>query len=277
MEHLKEEYFTYLISSPVKDVKSMREKLKYLCVELDTLDFKVMVFSIGDFEILYRSYPPKDFNLLMFAIINVIEETMLGFCRSFIFKDEAFKCVVFKSGIAEITVIMNIKAECEALSDKTYDAAQVCRERLNKYLGFPVSIGIGRFYSEPWDIHISYKEALRAVQNRLVAGKSGVTDIEDIGACCEYPYGLLDELMQQVKAGEGVKADEAYRAFFEELYSKNVEFPQIIKRLLIQLVFILGVSPDSGQLDRLEACQGIDEIKCGIGELVGRACEGHNK
>ncbi len=230
MPLLRGEYFNSLLKNPVKDKNKMQEKLDYLGADLGLEHFRVMVLSLDDYEVTAESFTSRDYDLLIFAVMNIVEETMA----------ELAKAVVFKSGTAEISIILNANNS----TDEVLTVAELCKDRIREYLGQSVSVGIGRYYSEPEDIVTSYKEACKAVQNRFVTGKNSIISIDNIEVCSnvrfKYPYETAGELLQYMRIGASSKAKEVYGKFVEELQSSNTGFPQLMKRYLINFVSVIS-------------------------------------
>lgn len=274
---LRGEYFNSLISAPVKDLKKMEDKLKYLGVELDTNNFRVMVVSLDDYEAIHRTYTCEDFDLLMFAVINIIEETVSEYGSN----------VTFKSAKSEVCIVMNLH---ENLSDNIFTAAELCRDRIKEFLEQSVSVGIGRFYSDPQGICHSYREALKAVQNRFITGKGCIINIDDIDVGGDirfrYPYELADELLQYLTVGAAARASEVYEQLVSELYNNNMSCPQLIKRYLVQYVSIIskklmenGISMEDiigseiEYVTRLETYQTLEDVSVELNRLVNTVCD----
>lgn len=225
---LKSEYFTHLVTYPEKNTQNMRDKLHYLGVDLDTENFRVMVVSLDDYETVSASNSIEDYNLIMFAVITILEESI----------DEFMKNVVFKSGRSEITVIMN---EDDHVSDGSiFNLAELCRERMNEYLELSVSIGIGRCYAHPQDISTSYREAVKSVENRFITGKNSIINIcnIDVGSHekFKYPKDTANELLKYIGIGAVERVQEIFEQFISEVYNNNPGLPRLIKTYLGQFI-----------------------------------------
>jgi len=273
MPLLREEYLKFIIKNPIKLKDKMKEKLNYLGIDLGVENFRVMVILLDDYETTINTLSLGDYDLLIFSIINIVEETVMGFEKS----------VVFKSGTEEVSVILNAEVD----TDTMFNVAELCTERIKKYLEWSVSIGIGRYYKEPNGIILSYREALKAVQNRFITGKNSIINIDNIDIIdkvhFEYPYESSNELLQYMGIGAVSKAEEVCGLFIEELQTNNKGFPELIKKYLVDYISVIsrelivnGISIDDIVGDeiecmhKLEAYNTMDEISNELKGIVNK-------
>ena len=206
---VKDKYFTYLVSDVENEIIGMKEKLSYLDVDLDVENFTVMVVSLDDYEKVYSLEYGGDYDLVMFGIVNILEETTGWFCKN----------VVFESNKSTIAIIMNDK------DNNIFSIAEKCKQRINQYLHLSVSIGIGRQYERPQDISVSYKEAVQSVENKFTIGKNSIISINDIDVTGDitfrYPHKILENLIRYMKIGAVERVEEIFESFIEEIRNKN--------------------------------------------------------
>lgn len=273
---LRGEYFNSIIKNPIKDKTKMKEKLEYLGVELGLENFRVMVLSLDDYKPTVDDLSSIDYDLLMFAAMNIIEETM----------QELDRAVVFKSGAAEICVIINTDSD----PDRIFSAAELCKDRINHFLSQSVSIGIGRYHRDAEEITASYREAVKAVQNRLIIGKNSIINIDNIDVCSsvrfKYPYEAAGELLEYIRVGASSKVEEVYNGFVQELYTNNTGFPELIKRYLINFLSTMSreliengisfndiVGDEIEAMRRLETYGTLEEISGELKSIIIRVAE----
>jgi two-component system response regulator YesN len=261
---VKSKYFTCLTTFPENDIRRMKEKLNYLEVDLNIENFRVMVVSLDDYENVYSSNSVESYDLAIFGIINILEETIGGFCTN----------VVFESDKSEIAIIMNDKNK----DSDIFSIAENCQKKIKQLLCLSVSIGIGRYYERPGDIPASYKEAVRSVENRFIIGKNSIISISDVEARGEitfrYPYKISEDLIRYINIGAIERVQEIFDLFIEEIRNKNSNLPKLIKSYLGQFIFTISKNLTSdgisikevlgdeleyvNKLDRLET---LDEVK----------------
>lgn len=187
---VKSKYFNYLINFPECDNERMKEKLSYLEVDLDVEDFRVMVVSLDDYENVYSLNSVENYDLVTFGIMNILEETIGVFCRN----------VVFEKEKSEIAIILNDKSK--DMDSNIFSIAEECKRRIKEHLCLSVSIGIGRHYKSSENIPISYKEAVKSVENRFIIGKNSIISINDVDVSGDitfkYPYKISEELIRYI-------------------------------------------------------------------------------
>ncbi|MGH4051595.1 MAG: response regulator [Clostridium sp.] len=225
---VKDKYFTYLVSHAENDIEGMKEKLSYLEVDLDVEGFRVMVVSIDDYENIYSLNLGKNYDLLLFGIVNILEENIGTFCKN----------VVFKTDKSTISIIMNDKY------NNIFSIADKCKKSINKYLHLSVSIGIGRHYERSQDIPVSYKEAMQSVENRFIIGKNSIISVKDIDVSGDrtfrYPHKILEDLIKYIKIGAVERVEEIFDSFIEEIRNKNPNLPKLIKSYLSEFIFSIS-------------------------------------
>jgi len=257
---VKSKYFNYLMTFPENDIKRMKEKLIYLEVDLDIENFRVMVVSLDDYENVYYSNSVENYDLVTFGIINIIEETVGVYCTN----------VVFESDKSEIAIILNDKNK--DMDSNIFSIAEDCKNRIKEHLNLSVSIGIGRQYKNSEDIPVSYKEAVKSVENRFIIGKSSIISISDVDVSGDitfkYPYKISEELIRYINIGAVERAEEIFDLFIEEIRNKNPNLPKLIKNYLSQFIFTIskelivdGISIKEVLGDELEYVNKLDRLE----------------
>ncbi|MBU3110066.1 response regulator transcription factor [Clostridium lacusfryxellense] len=225
---VKDKYFAYLVTHAENDIEGMKERLSYLEVDLDVKNFRVMVVSIDDYENVYSLHSGENYDLVMFGIVNILEETIGMFCKN----------VVFETDKSTISIIMNDQY------NNIFSIAEKCKESINQYLHLSISIGIGRHYERTQDIYVSYKEAMRSVENRFTIGKNSIISINDIDVSGDitfrYPHKILENLIKYIKIGAVERVEEIFDSFIEEIRNKNPNLPKLIKSYLSEFIFSIS-------------------------------------
>ena len=128
-------------------------------------------------------------NLVMFSIINVVEELSEEIGRGY---------GVELADDRGVALLLNIEEE---YTKERYisELAFKTKEFFKQYFGFTLTVGIGNIYRDITMVHESFLEANRAVYYRLVKGYDNVIFYEDIKNRQEekykYPVELEDALI----------------------------------------------------------------------------------
>jgi two-component system response regulator YesN len=127
--------------------------------------------------------------------------------------------------------------------ESVYRYAEHIQEAVRTYLGFTVSIGFSRTFSEWSEVPMAYKEALEALKYRVKLGNEALIPIEDVlsGASghsthSAYPGKLSEELRGAIKVSDREKAAELLDRFMLEL----VKPPFHLQKYQFSLIRLLG-------------------------------------
>lgn len=180
------------------DIKSMGE---ISGVRLGYPYFTVLVFLIDDYSQFKKENDEKTQNLIMFSIINVVEELA-----------QEVGCGYGVELIDDrgITLLLNSKAEynreryISEISFKTKDF-------FKQHFGLTLTAGVGNTYDDIVKVHESFLEANRAVYYRLIKGYDHVIFYEEEKENQEmeyrYPADLETELILAMKQGKSSEVE----------------------------------------------------------------------
>lgn len=110
-------------------------------------------------------------------------------------------------------------------------------------LGISITIGIGRYYREPLEIHKSYLDAVSVLRQRCYVSDTHVMHIEDIGHLnplpIHYPFHYERDLLDKVRCGERKQAKEALRQLLAEIFTSQVRM-ETVKAYVLELLIVLS-------------------------------------
>lgn len=128
---------------------------------------------------------PEDWELLKYAVYNIVEETMN--------KHQLGKIIMNNDSIAIISCYNT--ENLGEFKNRIHTYLEEVIHFVYKYLKQPLSIGLGRVCEALSEIHKSYIEALNALDYRAILGKNKIIDINDV----EPIYNERLELDQQIE------------------------------------------------------------------------------
>jgi two-component system, response regulator YesN len=217
---LKEKYLTRMITPEKKRLDKVQEDFLDLQIGLELKSFAVIVERIDRFSVLCESNNSKDIELFKFAVKNITEE-ILG---------AEYKCEVFEYNNDLVTIVNVYNQECISTISAL---ANDIKTNISKLLGFSVSIGIGRYYEDINNIHLSYNEALKSIEAVFFMGPDSVIKYEDIFDCFEseacYPVNEEKEILQCIKLGNTEKLVLALDEFFNALCPEKLLKDHLIR------------------------------------------------
>ena len=217
---LKEKLLTRLVKGEINDLQYIREKFELFKVNLDVKNAAVALIRMDEMQLIAKNYGSEDIELMKFAIKNIIEEILSGI----------IKCEVFENN-DDVAVMLNTgnSAEIMPFLNKIKDSIK------NK-LGLCVSVGIGNSYEDLENVHLSYIEAVKAVETRFFLGEDIVvcySDIQDMDKE-ESPYPIKEEkiILDSLSSGNIDKLEANLNRFFDNLLSGTYSKGSHIKSAL---------------------------------------------
>lgn len=191
---MRNQIITQLLKDKSYDLDSGIDKTCGL--ELDLPYFVVMIFLIDDYNQFEADSEQNIKDLIIFSIINVIEELSEELGVGYGVE------LVNDRGVA---LLLNLKEEY-IKERHISEFAFKTKEFFKQYFDFTLTVGIGTIYTDIEMIHESFLEANRAVYYRLIKGYDNVIFYEDIKdrhkRQYKYPVELEDELIMSIKQGK---------------------------------------------------------------------------
>lgn len=201
MPLMRAEYLSGLIKKNDFKAEAIKERFLYLGIELDTEGFCVLLFAPE-----YDDDTNAD-EILVYGIINIIEEITNEYAKSCVFKCEKNR----------ICAIVNQTEERLGI----YDMARRCQELIARHLNIGLSVGMGEYFKNITDIFRAYETADAALENRFVLGRNSIIDFDtmetEISGLSEYPYKEEEELISYALAGAQPMVQVKLTEYFDKL------------------------------------------------------------
>lgn len=169
---LRERFILNLLNGKVTDDMVNKQSEDFLKVKLFTDSFVVITLKVDDFEDYSRKFDIETNNLFNFAINNIFEELLPNSCSGYTVEYEP-NCLVF---------LLNFYKSVEQDSIKDLIAPFTYRLQIevSKFLGYSVSIGIGRPAVSYREIPQSFNQSLDATKYTVIKGTSSVIFWQDV-------------------------------------------------------------------------------------------------
>lgn len=165
---IREHYLNNLIMGRTGSGKDFNGQIKAYGIDIDEMDMGIFVFAADNVPDTCGEAFEKNVQMIDLQISQMIRERL----------PERYKRVIFQSHNNEVVTIFNSR---ESLSDTIRDIT-VCAEGIKNSLmhdnRISVSAGVGRVYPSLGDAALSYQEALKALNYRLVYGNHTVLYID---------------------------------------------------------------------------------------------------
>lgn len=168
---LKEKFLNELIQgSLIKNNNEIMKKMVYLNINIHSERYQVVTIEL-DYE-KDQNWNDEDKQLWKFAVSNISHEIIaeqfaLDMCCDI---DDRI-CIIIGRNAAQNNCDFN-----SLLGNRL----ELIRASVCKHLSFTVTIGVGSEKNDLFDIHVSYKESIIALKNKLTIGKNKVISYSSV-------------------------------------------------------------------------------------------------
>ncbi len=247
---LREKFLSVLVSS-IMNQNEIQEKMDSYKLDLNGTGFIVSLISI-DYHKMgingwnYRktdstgpcSDCPEDKELLKYAVLNIADEIAVKYKSGIVFMNNDYIVLLSVSG----------ENDRETIMKTTMLSLEEIRQSIEKYLDFTVTIGIGSFCSEIANVRQSYKDAVTAMDYRVVIGNNRIICIDDVEPqnSNKVLFNELKEhsLVTSIKVGTEKEIKEAIESLFDEIIGLKASFIDYQLYMLEILTIILKTARD---------------------------------
>lgn len=229
--YIKMSFVQDLIAGNITELHQFHERAGFLGMEVTT--GVVMVLDIDNFKQLTRNEPELKKQLVKQQLYRITADAA------------GSNVLVTPFSSDHIIIISGQSAsdQPEAVKAEAIELAEKIRKAIVGIMGISITIGIGRHYSDPRDMHKSYVEAVNAQRQRFYLGDNQIIHIEDIphlsGQPFHYPFQNERAVLERVRCGDRKQAKEALAALLEEIFAKSGSV-DIIKASVLELLIVLS-------------------------------------
>jgi two-component system response regulator YesN len=186
---LREKFLMNLLSNRICG-DDIQEKLKTLDIDLSGKEYSIAVLMPENLVEVAKLNWKLDYQLLEFAILNICNEILNSYDQN--------NCIM---GINNQLIIIlkndnKTTTEYRNMIDSILNEIIVC---VNKYYEIDIYIGIGDTYDNLQDIHFSYKDALVALEYRVLKGSSRIIYKRDVEKKSSFTYMKIEEALRELE------------------------------------------------------------------------------
>lgn len=276
---LRSNFLLKLLKGRTEESASMKESFSNFNIHFKTDCFAVILFLIEDYRNLFKdeqmAKSEDELMLVQFIITNVVEE-LIGL------EHQGFMTEVDSSVLACIINFGETTADDTGRKQQMYEIAcraqQFIQERLQVYF----SVAIGNIHKTVTGISYSYREALDAMEYRVMMGDSKIFRVDDMNnSSSYYDYSTETEykLINNIREGNF----ESSQAILNTIFDRNfVDLSLSIeagKCLVFDLLSsIIKIVDDNKYLEvlqpinRLKNCDTILKMKNEIVYILEQVC-----
>ncbi|WP_199621119.1 AraC family transcriptional regulator [Paenibacillus alkalitolerans] len=182
-------------------------------------------------------YDQKDLDLLLFAINNIIEESVPAADR--------LPPVILDQ--TQVTLIGRGGMTLDEFNDYMYKLTEQIQKNMRHYLDLEVSIGISLPFQSLRKASRAYQEGMEALKHRLKLGKGVIIPYFSLNSGQHsrvyfYPMQAENELIDAIKLADEPRACELLKQWIEEVFRKDRtphEYQISLIRLLNDLMIVM--------------------------------------
>lgn len=284
---LQEYFHNKLIMGKTKLSSDYKRQFSVYDIDIDDSDMGVFICTIDDMEETSEEFFEKSVQIILLRIAEMIKSLL----------PSEYKRTVFQSYNNEVVTIYNTNAgDLETIGTVSRTAESI-KNTLRRETGISISAGLGCIYPSLKDVSLSYQEAVKALNYRLVYGNNTVlyiNHVEQKEMKSSFPLNDLNDILTNVQniLWTG-KADEVLSIINRKLTEltpfKNIPYyyiQQVFCQLLsalLRTIYEMNIQPEEiyGEpvhlFKELFMKRTLNEITKWYEDLVIRTCASINQ
>jgi len=276
---VKNSLLTAILKGLAADFESVKSWLELYNIEFPYDRFVVIMIHIDDASQFIED-DAKDWKLLRFAVTSVAEELA----------NESNIAYTVELDQDTMAMIVNIsgKNKDDATMDYFLKMSRWLKDFIKERFNTIITVGIGEIQKGLENIKLSYVQAQKAMDYRIVKGTSSVILFNEIvDRDKEYYYPINDELrlVNLIRAGDIQECDNLLRHIFEENFNKRKLSLTLLKCLFFDIMSTVvkvldaikidyaEIFGDMDPVDRLTSCETFEDMYNQTMSIFGAICE----
>ncbi|MDG0813966.1 helix-turn-helix transcriptional regulator [Cohnella rhizosphaerae] len=189
------------------------------------------IVSVQIDSLLRTKYEPNDFDLLMFAVQNIVGELLA--------EDQAFPPICMERAV---TAVLKLETGSLTFKERASGIVERIQRAVLQFLQLSVSVGISSEYGGLSDMAAAYRESTFALQDPINFGEGRVLFFQDVmparAEVRPYPDNLELELIESIENRDPASADSTLHELVSDIYKANSvrEIQFALVRLLIDIM-----------------------------------------
>lgn len=277
---LKSNFLCRLIYGTVETNIDLVKSLDFFDIRFTSERFSVMLISLDNCGDLVKGNSEQEWALARLITGNAFEEIA----------NMEHKVYTVELQRQQLALLVNINNRIVDNSDsKIYCMAEETKKLLAEKYGFVLTIAIGRIYSGIDSICKSFNEATIASNYKIARGCNSIicyTGIQADSSSYYYPLEVEYKLINFIKAGEIVKAEDIINNIFKENFSeRNLSYRLIqclffdimstaiktLNEIKIKYEDIFGIHFDP--VSQILKCQTAEEMRRTVISIYKQLCD----
>lgn len=271
-------FLTRLLKGFVDKSSLNKETLDFLNISLQSDEFVVVVIDIEEGVPFDQGEEEKHWALTRFILMNISEELL----------NEKFNVMIIEMDQKRIATIVNFLPSTKGLRELN-DILQQIKKVMETRFQIFISIGIGLEYKGLENVDASYREAVQALNYRMIKGNQQIIyfqDTKEAKSDYYYPEGIEAQLMNFIKLGEYEQAEILLDEIYKENFQSRIISFEIGKILFFNIMntHLKIIHDIQGQYEcifpnnenpteKLLQCETAEEMHFKIKEIYKRICD----
>lgn len=211
-EQIRQYFMTKLYQGNVKTAE-LEEYLKLYGYSSQVGQWDQMAVLVMQIDVLESTrYDPKDLDLLLFAVNNIVEELI----------PPANRLAPVITDQNQVTLFGCSGMDQDSFNKQIFELTEVIQKAIRSYLQLHVSIGISLPFRSLKEASRAYKEGLEALKQRLKLGEGVIVSYSGVNSgkhsyIYPFPKQLKNELIDAIKLADEEKAAETLKHLMDEI------------------------------------------------------------
>ncbi|HEY4554383.1 MAG TPA: helix-turn-helix domain-containing protein [Bacillaceae bacterium] len=287
--HLQKSLAYDLIFGSVKNSKEIWDRSRH--IGLSVVPNTAMAVHIDDFHKLVKNKSKQWEQSIRQEVMEGIEQYL---------KESIQEMLVIITDTDKIAVLLASRLKNSQLEYKlrAKELAHEIKEYVLKNTGYSITIGVGNYYEDARNLHVSYQEAYLAQDHKFFTGKNTVIHIDDIEPFGNEEKIILNQdigpLANKLSIGDSSGVKKELEELKKTLFSQKNINPRVFQLQIIDILSTLvraaiqgGAKPKDvfsihfqyGQ--EMRNAENIEEIRHRlegtIEQLLGQVLSSHNE
>lgn len=275
-----------LIYGNAKHAKEIWERGKL--ANLPFLPNTVLLLSIDNFTKLVRNKGEMWKSSLRQEVLQAINATDVG--------NATLKVLVNQQKYA-VLLALPVQLEASKYKQLAIEYASTIQAVINRKTAYTVTIGIGNYYEDARNLHLSYEESEQAQTNRLFSKENAIIHIEDIDYFETSAYDTfkiqIQEMTHTFLLGDVAGVHKQWEEVYQQAIAQRHLHPEDFRLQVLDVLFSLsksaiqnGANPKTmmplqikyaKELHEMETIDEINAWMCHIiNEFMNHVNEAHN-
>ncbi|CAM4008952.1 helix-turn-helix domain-containing protein [Paenibacillus alkaliterrae] len=276
---VKANFLSRLIQGFVDQSASNRESLEFMDITFTSDDFAVLVVDVDDSSHFAKDVCEKQWAIIRFIIENVSEELAND-------RNNGYSIELDRNRLA---LLINFNKERMSSARTDLDTiANTLKEIIEKRFSIFITIGIGEICEGVDNVGKSYREALQALEYRMIKGQSKIIyfhEIRDAEHHYYYPIEMELQLMNFIKTADFENADKILDNVFKMNFeSRNISLEHgkclffNVMSTLIKILNDININYESifedqaDPVQQLANCHTAEEMHAKMEEIYKLLC-----